>query len=658
MHPMSTFIRQLAIFHFLSLAITAQIPTSVSRPAYITINEEVLYIQGGRDITTGKALVSNQFFALDLAEPTWDTSKPPWKTITVANSPVPALTTFGHSFSISPDQKTLTLWDPVALDAVAPETPGISGNFSLDTGIWTPFSVPMQLNQSEGGLQAVAHPKTGIVYTPTGYNNTNMSIFDFSTNTISSATLPPQSFGGWRFYTFNWNELRQTFFLYGGQGKPGPSYFYEFDASKMQWTELITKGTVPPRLRAACMAPAYNGSKMVLFGGNPPGADSVGTLFILDVPTMTWSQGPSTDPSQNRSQMACTVSGDNFIAWGGIRFTPGSSGKPTIPMSVEPLIYNIYTGEWTTRYVRATLGIKAVSKKTSKNIGAIIGGAVGGIALLLVIAFLAFIMIRRRRQDKYDHQNLPEEFWPPGSGKKPRIIAEAPSTGSHSYSTLEVDVVEETHEDMSLHQTNRLTPLQQILLQQRDQQHNDRDSQSCSFSTPSTPTAVGPISTKYQSGTNISTMSSQRESYASNSSPTPWLTSQQSGNNPPKRPPAPSPLPSYLLAYAENPYSSGPFTYDYVAPIPHPPRHGNTQEYYQLIQNQLAARQRELSRSSDPQSSGTYEKLQNPTHKPRHAGRNHQKDKKGSSAGSSQELHQQISSLEAELNRLQAILRS
>jgi hypothetical protein len=57
---------------------------------------------------------------------------------------------------------------------------------------------------------------------------------------------------------------------------------------------------------------------MVLFGGNPPGEDSIGTLYILDVPTMTWTQGPSIDPSQNRSQMACTVNGDNFIAWGGM----------------------------------------------------------------------------------------------------------------------------------------------------------------------------------------------------------------------------------------------------------------------------------------------------------------------------------------------------
>src|SRR5689334_9737012 len=107
---------------------------------------------------------------------------------------------------------------------------------------------------------------------------------------------------------------------------------------------------------------------MVLFGGNPPGEDSIGTLYILDVPSMTWTQGPSIDPSQNRSQLACTVNGDNFIAWGGkymhlfamalrkhvqhtcthcdffsrlfcvlcstgIRFTPGSSGKPTLPMS-------------------------------------------------------------------------------------------------------------------------------------------------------------------------------------------------------------------------------------------------------------------------------------------------------------------------------------
>jgi len=56
---------------------------------------------------------------------------------------------------------------------------------------------------------------------------------------------------------------------------------------------------------------------MLFFGGNLPAEASVATLYILDVPSLTWSQGESADPSESRSEMACAVSGDNFIVWGG-----------------------------------------------------------------------------------------------------------------------------------------------------------------------------------------------------------------------------------------------------------------------------------------------------------------------------------------------------
>jgi hypothetical protein len=62
---------------------------------------------------------------------------------------------------------------------------------------------------------------------------------------------------------------------------------------------------------------AYKGAKILLFGGDTDGvpAMSVGTLDILDVQTMKWSI--STDCFEERSKVACSVSGDNFIVWGG-----------------------------------------------------------------------------------------------------------------------------------------------------------------------------------------------------------------------------------------------------------------------------------------------------------------------------------------------------
>lgn len=61
---------------------------------------------------------------------------------------------------------------------------------------------------------------------------------------------------------------------------------------------------------------AYSGTKMIVFGGYDEFAQvAIDTLYILDVPTMTWSQGAKYPP---RLGMVCSVSGDYFIVWGGM----------------------------------------------------------------------------------------------------------------------------------------------------------------------------------------------------------------------------------------------------------------------------------------------------------------------------------------------------
>lgn len=57
---------------------------------------------------------------------------------------------------------------------------------------------------------------------------------------------------------------------------------------------------------------------MLLFGGESSLSEpSVGTLHILDVRNMMWSKAEGVDPSLGRSSMACAISGDNFVVWGG-----------------------------------------------------------------------------------------------------------------------------------------------------------------------------------------------------------------------------------------------------------------------------------------------------------------------------------------------------
>lgn len=68
---------------------------------------------------------------------------------------------------------------------------------------------------------------------------------------------------------------------------------------------------------------AYSGAKILVFGGygSQIGSDTMyipDTLYVLDVPTMTWSLGAKYQP---RLGMVCSVSGDYLVVWGGIGTT-------------------------------------------------------------------------------------------------------------------------------------------------------------------------------------------------------------------------------------------------------------------------------------------------------------------------------------------------
>ena len=58
---------------------------------------------------------------------------------------------------------------------------------------------------------------------------------------------------------------------------------------------------------------------MVVFGGTGPSGIPQGSIYVLDVKTMSWIKGAQPEARQNRTGMACTVAGDNFVVWGGKR---------------------------------------------------------------------------------------------------------------------------------------------------------------------------------------------------------------------------------------------------------------------------------------------------------------------------------------------------
>ncbi|KAF9089682.1 hypothetical protein BGX23_006512 [Mortierella sp. AD031] len=215
--------------------------------------------------------------------------------------------------SVSADQQTLTLWDSIP--------GGLVVNYSISANTWALVpGVGTTGNNSVTRLKAATDPTTGLVYIPKGTNN--LFVYQFGKGPLAPELMPPLMVDGLNSYTWVWNEVRESFFLFGGETTEPymGTYFQEFSPSKRSWIVLPTSGPMPPRTTGSCMVPAHNGTKMILFGGNDAAGISVGTLFILDVTNLTWTAAQGVQPAQYRTEMACSVSGDNFIAWGGKTF--------------------------------------------------------------------------------------------------------------------------------------------------------------------------------------------------------------------------------------------------------------------------------------------------------------------------------------------------
>ncbi|KAF9281288.1 hypothetical protein BGZ88_011684, partial [Linnemannia elongata] len=379
--------------------------------AYTTINEDTFYIQGG-SLVTGPDTYTNtsQFYSLDLTQPTWSTLNPPWKALSAYPFDLSAeAPSYGHSISVASDSSSFTLWI---------SSPNVVVTYNIASGTWKQVlpSPPLTLFRGSD-MQAATDPTTGLVYIPGGEATYNMmSVYSFSTGMSPSVTIPSTLMKAGGYYTFVWSQVRKTFIYFGGNAEAS-NPFFEFSPSLNKWTTLPTVGSnIPPFKIRSCMVPAYNGTKMLLFGGNTNLTPSVDTLYILDLVNMTWTQAPSS--LEPRSAMACSVSGDNFIVWGGYWKTPATTYDAASP---PLLIYNIYLGKWTTTFTRgshpneAATGNPNPGKPVDGGNGGSSGGnsgdgkgaAIGGgiAAGMVIIAAIAFFFIRKRRQTlKQDQQ--------------------------------------------------------------------------------------------------------------------------------------------------------------------------------------------------------------------------------------------------------------
>ncbi|KAF9154785.1 hypothetical protein BG015_011967 [Linnemannia schmuckeri] len=392
----------------------------VSAPAFArTITK--LYIAGG---TTSAAAHVNipQFMFLDLLVP-FNSTAPAWTQL--ANCPPQR--NFPAAFSS--DEKILYIFH-------VPDT-NSPWKYSVADNAWQEVTAAKFGNAGWEGIGAVTDPKSGLIFLAGGYDDINLrgtamkifNTFDPVSETIHTDALPPPErvFPIRWSYGNVWSKNRSSIIYWGGVNRdsqvpisPVENGVTEFSPDLMGWYTMLIQGVAPEVRTNHCMAANDDGTKVAIYGGWVRNGTVVGELWILDVIAYTWIQGKSGPP---RIYCACTIAGDQLLIWGG-------SSASTVMAPSEMLIYNFASSEYVKEYTppayykdlspphalrRVTApwptktptggadagsgGVENGATREETN-SAIVGGVVGGLALLGAFAGIIFLGWKQRQREK------------------------------------------------------------------------------------------------------------------------------------------------------------------------------------------------------------------------------------------------------------------
>ncbi|KAF9377781.1 kelch domain-containing protein 3 [Podila verticillata] len=340
-------------------------PESTWGPAFASIEGKALYIQGGKLTQYFNFVPTQQAFFIDLSKP-WDISSPLY---TKMRNGVAG---FQHPNALTNDN---TNWF-------------ILTNQTIFTYNLASESVTDQVSV----LDAVSLEGFGGVINPTG-------------NLFRAPRSPSfDLLAGYRFYAIAKSNSANAAFVFGGfrevpTGLSSALLRYNFQAST--WAPVYAAG--PSERDSPCLVPAYNGTKLVLFGGIQSGLQPLSDIYIYDLATNSWRVGPSGTITRARASPACGVSGDYFITFGGY-----GNKRSRFPPSELISVFNLKTNTWVTQYQPPSYATP--SSSASGPAGLIAGGVVGGVA---VIAVVVFFLYRRRRSKKDASQPSSQSEYPP-----------------------------------------------------------------------------------------------------------------------------------------------------------------------------------------------------------------------------------------------------
>ncbi|KAG0236367.1 hypothetical protein B0O80DRAFT_495003 [Mortierella sp. GBAus27b] len=290
---------------------------------------DAFYIHGGSTSYQDNAPLT-QTLAIDLSV-SWPADKPAYKQL--PDGPISS----GSASTLSADKMT---WFIVSN--------GTAYTYSFQSANWnaalpgTPFS-------DNPSLYAVTDPDTGLIYVPFGISgpqsNTTMLRIDLGNNRIDNVLMPTTDLLDG--YYVAWSAALKGLVIFGGVATSladEPSTKMSIYNPQTGWSSATLGGDVPVPRQYSCFKPAYEGSKMVLFGGSRQnGTILQNDIFILDVATNTWRQGPSaTNFGAAREYPSCAVSGHLFIVWAG--------AVELLHAAESVLIYNMRTDQWISKY--------------------------------------------------------------------------------------------------------------------------------------------------------------------------------------------------------------------------------------------------------------------------------------------------------------------
>ena len=219
-----------ALFTILCLVIAGP-PDPVHSMAYATVNEKMLYIQGG-DPGQAENVFTNQFYALDLTQPNWNTSNPPWTILGTGAGLTGAPPSANHFMAVVDYGQSLMIWSSLDRRNVATNSSRIV-KYKISNSTWL---VQQESNGTNGTFatypgfakSGATDPGTNLVYIPAVYQkDTGMTVYNITEAAVSNnferaattALMPPPLVEGRVLsgHSTVWSEYRGSLLVYGGR---------------------------------------------------------------------------------------------------------------------------------------------------------------------------------------------------------------------------------------------------------------------------------------------------------------------------------------------------------------------------------------------------------------------------------------------------------